>query len=95
MKDDLISVDQTRYATSIVAKYMDTATFKIITKSYKNTFPYDMVFTKSDAYTSYDQVEKLTRESNIHYRVCVVSLIYLLSTRVDLSFVVHTLAKSS
>ena len=54
-----------------------------------------MIFTKSDAFTSDDQVDKLTRESNIHYRSCIGSLIYLLSTRVDLSFAVHKLAKFS
>ena len=31
----------------------------------------------------------------MHYRACIVSLIYLLSTRVDLSFTVHKLAKLS
>ena len=51
--------------------------------------------TKADASTSDDQVEKLNREFNIHYRACIGSLIYLLSTKVDLSFVVHKLAKSS
>ena len=39
--------------------------------------------------------KKLTREYNIHYRACIGSLIYLLSTRVDLSCVVHKLAKFS
>ena len=56
-------------------------------------FPSDMIFTKSDASTSDEQVEKSTRELNIHYRACIGSLIYLLSTRVDLSFAVHKLAK--
>ena len=37
----------------------------------------------------------MTREFNIHYRDCIGSLIYLLSTRVDLSFAVHKLAKFS
>ena len=37
----------------------------------------------------------MTREYNIHYRACIESLIYLLSTRVDLSFAVHKLAKFS
>ena len=32
---------------------------------------------------------------NIHYRSCIGSLIYLLSTRVDLSFAVNKLAKFS
>ena len=34
-------------------------------------------------------------EYNIHYRACIGSLIYLFSTRVDLSFAVHKLAKFS
>ena len=34
-------------------------------------------------------------EYNIYYRACTGSLIYLLSTRVDLSFSVHKLAKFS
>ena len=54
-----------------------------------------MIFTKEDVSTSDEKVEKLTREYNIHYRACIGSLIYLLSTRVDLSFAVHKLAKFS
>ena len=54
-----------------------------------------MIFTKDDISTSDEQIERLTREYNIHYRACIVSLIYLLSTRVDLSFAVHKLAKFS
>ena len=38
-KDNSISVDQARYATSIVAKYLDTATVKVSKKFYKTTFP--------------------------------------------------------
>ena len=33
----------------------------------------------------------MTREYNIHYRACILSLICLLSTSVDLSFTVHKL----
>ena len=54
-----------------------------------------MIFTKDDTSTSDEQVEKLTREFIINYRACIDSLIYLLSTRVDLSFALHTLAKFS
>ena len=54
-----------------------------------------MIFTKEDVSTSDDQVESLTREYNIHYRACIGYLIYLLSTRVDLSLAVHKLAKFS
>ena len=54
-----------------------------------------MIFTKEDVSTSDEQVESLTREYNIHCRACIGSLIYLLSTRVELSFAVHKLAKFS
>ena len=80
MKDHSISVDQARYTTSIVAKYLDTTTVKVSKKFYKTTLPSDMVLTKEDASTSDEQVEKLTKEFNIHYRACIGSLIYLLST---------------
>ena len=46
MKDHSISVDQARYATSIVAKYLDTATVKVSTKFYNTTLPADMIFTR-------------------------------------------------
>ena len=46
MKDHSISVDQSRYATSIVAKYLYTAIVKVNTKFYNATLPADMIFTK-------------------------------------------------
>ena len=61
MKYHSISVYQARYATSIVAKYLDTVTVKTSTIFYKTTLPSDMIFTKYDASTSDEQVEKLTR----------------------------------
>ena len=95
LKDHSISVDQARYATSMVAKYLDTSTVKVSNKFYKTTLPYDMIFTKEDVSTSDEQIERLTRECNIYYRACIGSLIYLLSKIVDLSFAVHKLAKFS
>ena len=89
MKDHSISIDQSIHATSIVAKYLDTTTVKTSKFLYNTIFPSDMILTKADASTSDDQVEKLTGEFNIHYKACIGSLIHLLSTRVDLSFVVH------
>ena len=62
MKDHSIYVDQARYATSIVLKYLDTATVKVSTKFYKTTFPADTISTKEDVSTSDEQVDKLTRE---------------------------------
>ena len=95
LKDHSISVDQAGYATSIVAKYLDTATVKVSKKFYKTTFPADMIFTKEYVSTSDEQVDKLTMEYNIHYRAYIGSSIYLLYTRVDLSFAVHKLVKFS
>ena len=51
MKYYYISVDQARYATSIVSKYLDTATVKTGTNFYKTKFPYDTIFTKYDTFT--------------------------------------------
>ena len=95
MKDHSISVDQARYATYVVAKYLDTATVKVNTHFYKTTLPADMILTKEDVSTSDEQIEKLTKEFNIHYIACIGSLIYLFSIRVDLSFAVHKLANFS
>ena len=75
LKDHSISVDQARYTTSIVEKYLDNTTVKVSKTFYKTTFPDDMIFTKEDVSTSDEQVEKLTREYNIHYRACIGSLI--------------------
>ena len=56
MKDHSTSVDPARYATFIVAKYLDTATVKASTKFYKTKFPYAIIFTKDDTSTSDEQV---------------------------------------
>ena len=95
MRDHSISVDQTRYAPSIVAKYLDTSKGMVSTKFYKTTLKADTIFTKEDVSTSDEQVEKLTREFNIHYRAFICSLIYLFSTIADFSFSVQKLAKFS
>ena len=95
MKDHFISVDQARYDTFIVAKYLDNDTANTTKSSYTTNLTSDTIFTRDDACTSDEKVDRLTRELNIHYRACIWSLIYLLSTRVDLSFAVHKLAKFS
>ena len=94
-KDHSIPVIQARYDTYIVAKYLDTATVKTSTEFYNTTLPSDLIFTKADASTSDEQVYKLTRSLNIHYRDFIGSLIYFLSTRVYVSFELHKLANIS
>ena len=61
MKDHSIPLDNSRYASSSVEKYLDTATVKASKTFLKNTLPSDMIFTKSDTSTSDEQVDKLTR----------------------------------
>ena len=61
MRDHSTSVDQARYATSVVAKYLDTPTVKAITKFYNTTLPSDMIFKKEDVSTSDEKVDNLTR----------------------------------
>ena len=95
MKDNYITVDQVRYATSVVAKNLDTVTVKTSIEFYKTAFSSDIMFTKADLSNSDDQVDKLTIEFNSSYRACIGSLIYLLSTRMDFSFEVQSLAKIS
>ena len=64
-------------------------------KVYNSTFQYDIIFTKDDTSTSDEKIEKFTREFNIHYRACIGSLFYFLSTRLELSVAVHMLEKNS
>ena len=52
IRDHSISVDQSRYATSIVENYLDTATIKENLNFNYTTSPHDMIFTKEDASTS-------------------------------------------
>ena len=61
MKYHFISVDQARYATSVIAKYLDTATVKASSKFYKTNLPSDMIFNKSDEYKSDEHILCLTR----------------------------------
>ena len=60
MKNHFIFVGQARYATSSVAKYLDTATVNVSTKFYKTILPADIIFTKEHISTSDEEVEKLT-----------------------------------
>ena len=73
----------------------NTTKVNVSNNFYKTTLPTGMIFIKEDVSTSDEQIRRFTREYNIHYRACIGSLIYLLSTRVDLSFAVHKLAKFS
>ena len=70
-EDFSILVDLSRYATSVVAKYLDTITINENQIFHKTNITHDMIFTKEDDSTSEQQVEVLFREYKIHYRSCV------------------------
>ena len=52
LKDQSISEDQARYATSVVAKYLDTATIKENSKFHKTPLNHDMILTNEYTSTS-------------------------------------------
>ena len=66
-----ISVNQDRYATSVVAKYLDNSRIKESSKFHKTTLYHDTIFTKEDASTSDKNVEVLYIEYNINYISCL------------------------
>ena len=69
-------MDQARYATSSVTKYLDTDTVNASTKFYNKNLPSDMILTKSYKSTIDEQVDKLTKKFIIHYIDCIGTLIY-------------------
>ena len=46
LRDHYISVNQSRYATSVVVKYLDTTSIIENSKFCKTTITHDMIFTK-------------------------------------------------
>ena len=81
MKDHSISVDQARYDTSIVAKYLDTATDETSTNVYKTTLPSDMIFTKVDASTSDEKVggDTLFFKDHVSWQCYLIKLVAYLN----------------
>ena len=65
MKYHYIYVYQARYASSIVAKYLDTATVNTSTNVYKTTLTSGVIFTKADTSTSNNHIERFTRDIKI------------------------------
>ena len=52
LRDHYISFDQDRYATSVVEKYIYTATIKENSRFHNTALTRDMIFTKAFASTS-------------------------------------------
>ena len=93
--DVSVSADQSRYFLAIVNKYLSHAMVRAIDKHHNRFLPCDMIFKKGDASEIGVQVEDLMRKYNVYYRACIGALIYLMATRIDISFPVSKLAKFS
>ena len=55
-------MDEDRYVTCVVEKYLASARIKYNSKFHKTTLPHDMICNKEDDYTSDKQVEVLSIE---------------------------------
>ena len=62
LKDHSLSVDQAKYATSVIKDYLDTSTIKENPKFHKTTLPHDMILTKEYASISGEKVGVLSIE---------------------------------
>ena len=90
-----ISVDQDRHVTSAVAKYLENVTIIENWKFHTTILPHDMIFTKKEYFTSGEQAKLFSRGYNIDYKASVGSFVHLLSTWVDLCFVLRKLVNVS
>ena len=88
-----ITVDQSRYCTSLVKRYLDKAGCKNITRVHVTPLPLDFIPTIDDLSTDEATSLKLQEEYNLDYASCIGALIYLALTRTDIIFSVNKLAK--
>ena len=95
--DYSITLDQSRYAKSIGAKYLKPIDHDQITpamkKRYAAPLPTDVEFTNQDCSQHYMAVRKLEEEYGFEYAGAVGSLIYLINTMTRIQFAVRKLAR--
>jgi hypothetical protein len=95
--DYSITVDQTRYAALIVAKYMPASSMDNISeeekKKYGAPLPNLEVMTKADCSTNHSEVLDLQAKHGIDYAAAVGSLIYLINTFIKLQYGVRKLSR--
>jgi hypothetical protein len=92
-----ITLDQSRYAASISARFLPS--YDVINPSasdkrkYGAPLPLDFIFTKADQSKDYADVKTLEREMGFGFPVVVGCLLWLLNTYPRLQFSVRKLAK--
>ena len=73
VKNNSISVDEARYSTSVVAKYLDTTTIKENSEFHKTTLTHDIKLIKEYLSIIDEKLGVLSIEYNIQYRAYVGS----------------------
>ena len=94
-KDFNVTMDQSRYAKSIVTRYLDAAGVKKSNMPHGSILPMSLTLTSKDLAETPEESSKLQEAYNIDYASCIGSLIYLSYTRPDITFAVNKLAKYS
>ena len=88
-----ITIDQSRYAKSIVQRYLTPAGVKKSDKEVSSVLPTSFIPTKTDCPETIEESMAMQKEYNIDYPSCVGSLIYLSNTRTDMIHGINKLAK--
>jgi hypothetical protein len=94
-KDFNVTIDQSRYAKSIVKRYLEPAGVKKSIKDFSSILPTSFFLTNKDCPEDPADSQCLQEEFNIDYAACVGSLICLANTRPDMIFGINKLAKFS
>jgi len=88
-----IILDQTRYCSSFIKKYLDSVGCKNVSRKHTIPLPCDFVPTSEDCSETEEKSEILMDEYKLDYASCIGSLIYLSQTRSDIIFAVNKLAR--
>jgi hypothetical protein len=88
-------MDQSRYAKSIVTRFLEAARIKKGHMPHGSILPINYVLTSKDLTTPPEESSKMQEAYNLDYASCIGSLICISYIRPDVSFAVYKLAKYS
>ncbi len=95
LSDFDIELDQSRYCSGIVKKYLESAGAPKITRHHETPLALDFIPTADDCSETEEEAKTLSVSYNIDYASCIGSLIYLAMMRGDIVYAVNKLAKYS
>jgi hypothetical protein len=88
-----IILNQTRYCSSIIKKYLDSVGCKNVSRKHTIPLPCDFVPTSEDCSETEEKAAIFMDEYKLDYASCIGSLIYLSQTRSVIIFAVNKLAR--